>query len=115
METTAAIKTKIRKALKSQGTYTKDLETCIGMTAGSYYAFILAQRDIERLECCFCIEYSREGKERLVPHPAFKVLKDSQEMTRKSLKELGLTLSTLITDDGDEFDDLMDQVNAVKE
>ena len=114
MDKVSTIKTKIRKALKNQGTYTKDLETCIGMAAGSYYTFLLAQKDIENLECTYVIEYSREDKERMVPHPAFKVMKDSQEMTRKSLKELGLTLSTLISDDTDEFDRLVKKINEVE-
>lgn len=114
MDKVSTIKTKIRKALKNQRTYTKDLETCIGMAAGSYYTFLLAQKDIEKLECTYVIEYSREDKERLAPHPAFKVMKDSQEMTRKSLKELGLTLSTLISDDVDEFNDLVKRVSEVE-
>ena len=49
MESIKSIKNKIRKALKSQSTYSRDLETCIAMAAGSYYAFLLAQQDIERL------------------------------------------------------------------
>ena len=109
--TVGNIKSKIRKALKNQNTYSKDLETCIGMAAGSYYAFLLAQQDIESLSCTFVAEKSREGNNRLVPHPAFRVLKDASEMTRKSLRELGLTLNTLSTDDNDLLEDLVDAVD----
>ena len=110
IQTVSNIKSKIRKALKNQKTYSKDLETCIGMAAGSFYAFLLAQQDIEELPCTFVSEKSREGNERLVPHPAFRVLKDASEMTRKSLRELGLTLNTLSTDDDDPLEDLMNDV-----
>ena len=106
------IKSKIRKALRNQKTYSKDLETCIGMAAGSYYAFLLAQQDIEKLDCTYVTEKSREGNDRLVPHPAFRVLKEAAEMTRKSLRELGLTLNTLSTDEDDPLEDLVNSVGT---
>lgn len=114
MATVSGIKTKIRAALKNQGTYSEDLEICIGMVAGSYYAFLLAQKDIEKLKCSYIEEVSRENNVKLVPHPAFKTLKDSQESVRKGLRELGLTLSTLSVSDDDELSDLIEDVESVK-
>ena len=114
METVKSIKSKIRSALKRQGTYSKDLEICIGTAAGSYYAFLLSQRDIESLKRSFVEEVSREGNKKLVPHPAFKTLKDSQESVRKALRELGLTMSTLVVDEDDELGKLIDDVESVK-
>lgn len=109
MEKITNIKSRIRKALKNQNTYSKDLETCISMAAGSYFAFLLAQRDIENLTCTFLTEITREGNKKMVPHPAFKVLKDTQEMVRRSLRELGLTLGTLSTGDNDPLEDMLDR------
>lgn len=115
MESIMSIKNKIRKALKSQSTYSRDLETCIAMAAGSYYAFLLAQQDIECLTSTYLTEITREGNEKLVPHPAFKVLKDTQEMVRRSLRELGLTLGTLSTGDNDPLDDMLDKAGKEAE
>lgn len=115
MEKITNIKSRIRKALKNQNTYSKDLETCISMAAGSYYAFLLAQRDIESLTCTFLTEITREGNEKFVPHPAFKVLKDAQEMVRRSLRELGLTLGTLSTGDNDPLEDMLDRARKEEE
>lgn len=109
METIVTIKSRIRKALKNQNTYSKDLETCIAMAAGSYYAFLLAQEDVGKLTTTFVEEKTREGNSKLVPHPAFKVLKDTQEMVRRSLRELGLTLGTLSTGDNDPMEDMLDR------
>ena len=109
METIVTIKSRIRKALKNQNTYSKDLETCIAMAAGSYYAFLLAQEDVGKLTTTFVEEKTREGTSKLVPHPAFKVLKDTQEMVRRSLRALGLTLGTLTTGDNDPLDDMSDR------
>lgn len=109
METIVTIKNRIRKALKNQNTYSKDLETCIAMAAGSYYAFLLAQEDVGKLTTTFVEEKTREGNSKLVPHPAFKVLKDTQEMVRRSLRELELTLGTLSTGDNDPLEDMLDR------
>lgn len=108
------IETKIKKALKSQKSYSPDLDTCITMAAGSFYAFLLAMDDIQKLDKSYVTETSREGNDRMVPHPAFRVLKDTQEMVRRSLRELGLTLGTLSTDDEDAFEDMMKKVEAEK-
>jgi hypothetical protein len=115
METTLKkIESKIKKALKSQKSYSPDLDTCITMAAGSFYAFLVALDDIQKLEKSYVVETSREGNERMVPHPAFRVLRDTQEMVRRSLRELGLTLNTLSTDDDDALEDMLKKVEAVE-
>ena len=53
-------------------------------------------------------------RERSVPaHPAFKVLFDALEATRKQLRELGLTFQTLSASDDDEVNDLINEVNKI--
>ncbi|EOA55594.1 hypothetical protein HMPREF1214_03717 [Bacteroides sp. HPS0048] len=105
------IKEKIRTAMESQGTYTEDLELCISLCAGSYVAFKIALNDITKKKKSYVIEVSREGNKKLVAHPSFKVLFDSLEVTRKQLRELGLTLQTLSSSDDDEVTDLINEVN----
>lgn len=109
-----AIEGKIKKALKNQNRYSADLELCISMAAGSYYAFLLALADVQNLKSACVTEISREDNERTMPHPAFKVLKDTQEMVRRSLCELGLTVKTLATDEGDVLDDVIKKVDEVE-
>nr|DAH28484.1 MAG TPA: terminase small subunit [Caudoviricetes sp.] len=112
MESLQKIELKIKKALRNQKSYSKDLDTCITMAAGSYYAFLVALEDIKELDKSYVIEKSREGNDRMVPHPAFRVLKDTQEMVRRSLRELGLTLGTLSTEDEDALEDMLNRVEA---
>lgn len=112
MESLQKIELKIKKALRNQKSYSKDLDTCITMAAGSYYAFLVALEDIKKLDKSYVIEKSREGNDRMVPHPAFRVLKDTQEMVRRSLRELGLTLGTLSTEDEDALEDMLNRVEA---
>lgn len=114
MDSLDDIKERIRAAMDSQGTYTEDLELCITLCAGSFMAFQIALNDISRKRMkSFVKELSREGNEKLVAHPAFKVLFDSLEATRKQLRELGLTLQTLSASDDDEVNDLINEVNKI--
>lgn len=107
------IKEKIRAAMASQGTYTPDLDLCITLCAGSYVAFRIALNDISKKKRSYVTEISREGNKKLVAHPAFKVLFDSLEVTRKQLRELGLTLQTLSASDDDEVNDLINEVDKI--
>lgn len=108
------IKENIRTAMDSQGTYTPDLELCIELCAGSYMAFKIALADISKKRIkSFVKELSRENNEKLVAHPAFKVLFDSLEVTRKQLRELGLTFQTLSSSDNDEVNDLINEVEKI--
>lgn len=106
------IKEKIIKAMVSQGTYVSDLDLCVELCAGSYMAFRIALSDISKKRMkSFVEEKTREDNKKLVAHPAFKVLFDALEVTRKQLRELGLTLQTLSATEEDEVNDLMDKVN----
>lgn len=105
----------IRLALKRQGTYSKDLEVCIHSTAVSYYSVLLAQQDIENLDETFVTSLTREGNEKLDPHPAFKVLEKSQNGLIRGLRELKLTASTLATVSNDELDEMDKEHDEIKE
>lgn len=108
------IKETIRKAMISQGTYTEDLGLCIDLCAGSFMAFQIALNDISKKRMkSYVKEVSRENNEKLVAHPSFKVFFDSLEVTRKQLRELGLTLQTLSASDDDEVNDLINEVTKI--
>ena len=116
------IKNKIRDAMTSQGTYIPDLDLCIELCAGSYMAFRIAQIQVRNLSDIskkrmksFVKEKTREENTKLVAHPAFKVLFDSLEVTRKQLRELGLTLQTLSVSEDDEVNDFINEVNGAGE
>ena len=110
------IKNKIRNAMTSQGTYIPDLDLCIELCAGSYMAFRIALSDISIKRMKFFVkEKTREENTKLVAHPAFKVLFDSLEVTRKQLRELGLTLQTLSVSEDDEVNDFINEVNGAGE
>lgn len=110
------IKNKIRDAMTSQGTYIPDLDLCIELCAGSYMAFRIALSDISKKRMkSFVKEKTREENTKLVAHPAFKVLFDSLEVTRKQLRELGLTLQTLSVLEDDEVNDFINEVNGAGE
>lgn len=106
-----SIKNIIRAAMKSQGTYTEDLELTISDCAGSFIAYRIALGDIVKLKKSYLIEKSREGNKKYVMHPAFPALFKSSANLRQSLGSLGLTLQTLSASDKDEVNDLIDAVN----
>jgi hypothetical protein len=108
------IENKIKLALKRQGTYTKDLDLCIHSTAVSYYAVLLAQNDIENAEFSYVKEITREGNEKMEPHPAFKVLEKSQSSLLRGLRELKLTTSTLEKVMNDELDEIDREHDEIK-
>ena len=108
------IKTKIRTALKNQGSYSKGLESCIDMVASAYYAMALAQHDLSECNTTYVEQSCRDGSTRLTMHPAFRVLKDSMEALRRGLRELKLTLATIEVTDDDEITELIDKVNSIE-
>lgn len=115
MASIGTIKSRIRKALKEQNNYSKDMESAILLAAGNLFAYQMALSDLEKLDCTYITEISREGSERLVPHPVFRVFKDASESVRRSLRELQLTLATLEgTTENDDLDNLVESVNSVK-
>lgn len=105
-----AIKEQIKTAMESQGTYSEDLDLCIYLCAGSYQAFRIALKDISKRKKAYVEELTREGNKKLVAHPSFKILFDSLEVTRKALRELGLTLQTLSATEDDEVGKLIEDV-----
>lgn len=108
------IKKRLKNALENQGSYNEGIDTLIETTAGNLYAYYLARRDVESLDESFVVEVTREGNEKLMPHPAIKTMKEQSEMVRRLLRELRLTLSTADGMGGDEIDDFEDEVNGVK-
>lgn len=108
------IKKRLKKDLENQGSYNEGLDTLIEMTAGNLYAYYLARRDVESLDESFVVEITREGHEKLSPHPAIKIMREQTEMVRKNLRELRLTLSTAEGMGDDEFAEFIDEVNNVK-
>lgn len=109
------IKKRLKNALEKQGSYNEGIDTLIETTAGNLYAYYLALRDVETLDESFVIEITREGNEKLAPHPAIKIMREQTEMVRKQLRELRLTLATTEgAGDDDEINDLYDSVNGVE-
>lgn len=111
------IENNIRKALKQQGTYSKDMDTAIYLAAVNIMALNIAVKDIQDLETTVIEEKSRENNIKLVAHPAFKVLDTTSEAVRKCLRELRLTLATVEAVDDDSEDGingLIDAVDSVK-
>ena len=115
MESVKKIKKAIVTALKQQGTYSEDMDTCIHLCASTFQALQLAQEDIEKLPSTCVEEVTREGNIKLAPHPAFKVLVSTGEITRRSLRELGLTISSVAGTSGeDDVEDLIESVQKLK-
>lgn len=115
MESVKKIKKTIERALKQQGTYSKDMDTCIHLCASTFQAFQLAQEDIEKLQNTYVEEITREGHIKLTPHPAFKVLASTGEITRRALRELGLTINSVAGTSGeDDVEDLIESVQKLK-
>lgn len=108
------LKNRIKKALKNQSSYSEGIEILIEQTAGNLYAYGLALRDVEGLDESFVIEKTREGNEKLAPHPAIGIMRNQSEMIRKQLRELRLTLATVGGIDGDEMDDIINSVDSLK-
>lgn len=108
------IESRIRKAMRSQDTYSKAMEISISLAAGAYMAYLKAREDVELLDNCCATRKSREGHEYKVAHPEFKVMADMAEIARKYMRELRLTRATIEGgSDEDEVDRLVDDVNAV--
>lgn len=108
------LKARIKKALKNQGNYTESMDTLIDTTAGNYYAYCLALRDVEALDKTFVEELTREDNIKMSPHPAIKTLREQSEMVRRLLRELRLTVATVEGMSDDEMSDLVDSVNNME-
>ena len=100
----------IRAAMRSQGTYSEDLELSILSCAASLRKQVLAISDVVKLKKTFIIEKSREGNKQYKIHPAFTALSKASEDLRRDLAEVGLTLRTLSASKADEVTDLINDV-----
>lgn len=110
-----ALKNRLKRALKNDGSYSEGIEILIEQTAGNLYIYNLALRDVEELTESFVVEKSREGHDKKVPHPAIAIVRNQSEMIRKQLRELRLTLATADGGgDNDEIDALYEIVNSVE-
>lgn len=105
----------IRSAMRSQGSYSEDLELSILGCAGSLRKHLILINDITKLKKSFVIEKSREGNKSYKIHPAFSEFTKSSDDLRKSLADVGLTLRTLYAAKGDDVDDLINEVNKAGE
>lgn len=101
----------IRASMRSQGTYSEDLELSILGCAGSLRKHLTLISDITKLKKSFVIEVSREGNKSYKVHPAFSEFSKSSEDLRKGLADVGLTLRTLYATKGDDVDELINAVN----
>jgi predicted ATP-dependent endonuclease of OLD family len=108
------IKNSIRKYLKAQKSYSKELEPIIEITAGNMLVYYMAKKDIEYLSNTFISESTREGNLKISEHPAAKTMRESTEIVRRCLRELRLTLTTFQGDSNDDMNDLIESVNSVE-
>lgn len=108
------LNSRIKKALKDQGTYFPGMDFMIELTAGNMHAYYLILRDVEKLTTTDIIEKTREGNDKKQTEPSLKSLREQSEMVRKCLRELRLTLATVEGVGDDEFEDLIDKVNNVE-
>lgn len=110
----STIKSRLKKILKDQESYTADLDFMIELTAGNLYAFMLIIQDIENLKAVTLIEKTREGNDKKQVEPVLKALREQTETTRRCLRELKLTLATIEGVGDDDMDDLIDSVNSIE-
>lgn len=112
MDEKYAIKEQIKNSLIEQGSYTPSLDllidTCAEVTVLKSKAFDCAKRKKTTAK-----EKSRENEFREKPHPAHVIYMDYVEAQRKELNELCLTAKTLSFANGDEVDDLVNDVNKI--
>ena len=105
----------IRDSLRSQGTYSTDLELAIKTVAGAYRAYLIAQNDVSKLKKTYIRTRSREGNLRYEAHPAIKTLKDTHEMVLNGLKSLGLTMQSLVVTESNPIDRLADEFSKLED
>lgn len=103
------IVTQIRKALQSEGVYSKTMDLAIESCAQVHYLKNLAFDEIKGRKPTVS-EMTREGAKRLKAHPAYAVFQDLTELGRKMLIELCMTARTTTTAADDDVDDLTRKV-----
>ncbi len=113
MEEPKKIESRIKRALKTQKTYTSAIDMNISLCAYAYCVMLSAYNELETSGITLT-ELSREEHEKVNPNPASRIFFDAAEATRKNLRELGLTLATLAASDEDEVSNLINEVNNVR-
>lgn len=101
----------IKKALKKNGTYESGMDPLIYMAASAIRVVDLANDDIDDITSAIVIEQTREGNEKHVLHPTLKGLNNALEMSRRLLRELGLTLDSALSTESDDVADFINEVN----
>lgn len=84
----------IVRKMKVHKTYTQALDMQIYSLASAMRNLDLANEQIDGLTEVTVLETTRYG-EKLAPHPAFKIAKDSQDMVTRQMKALSLTVEDL--------------------
>lgn len=106
----STLASRLRTAVRSQGVYTKELDPAIDVAGGAYRSFLLARRDVDKLESTFYHKTTTMGNDDIQEHPAIKTMERCSEMLRKSLKEIGLTLSTLAQIEDDPMEAMLSKL-----
>lgn len=110
------IKKRLKNALENNSSYNEGMDTLIETTAISMQALYEIAAERQSNPKPTITEKSREGNERTVANPLYKMQIDQIELIRKLLRELRLTLSTNEGEgEGDEINDIYDSVNGVEE
>lgn len=109
------IKKRLKKALEEQHSYSEGLDTLIETTAISIQSLYEISSERLLMSQPTLVEKSREGNERTVANPLYKMQIEYIEQVRKQLRELRLTLDTVTGVDGDELDDMYKEIESIKE
>ncbi len=91
----------VTSALKKANLYHAGLRMQIRSLASALLALDLSNEEISTLSSVTVTETTRYGS-KLAPHPAFKVQRDAADSVTRQLKQLGLTVAALGTDENDD-------------
>lgn len=101
----------IEEALRTAKKYSPGLRGKIIALAGALKTQELVNRQIEELDEVTINVVNKYGTEGIVPHPAFKIQRDNQEVIVKLMKALDLTPEGLLgTDDNDPLIQLTEEL-----
>jgi hypothetical protein len=106
------IVSKIKRAMKEQDTYTSSMDLTINLAAGVYCLWQESNESLQK-DGINIKEKSREGYTRHLVNPAYMVMYNSAELTRKYLRELRLTRATIEGEAAeDEYKELTTKVES---
>lgn len=92
----SSYKSRITKSLRAQGIYTPGLAFQVDNLASAMMARDIAIKAIEGLDSPVVTEEFSNGREKVMPHPAFKILRDAQDQVNRQLKQLNMTVADLV-------------------